>query len=523
MAEGFLPPITAVLKANILEFQEKMHVAQKEMATTGTKMSQSGKGMSQGVGIAMGVIGAAAVEVGVHSIHMADKFEEAHARLEIAVKNSHGNMEEFNHTLDNQGKKFEHLGYNNTTYQNALSMLIPAVGNTARAIDLMKTAADLAAARHMDLEKAAIMVGKAASGNTAVFKKMGIDLGLAKGGVQALHKAQDKYADALKAYAKVQDKVKAGDLTGRKAVDALKEALDKVKDAQDGVNKAQSAGKDAVDALGKKFGGSAKAQAETFAGKMKELHAKLDDVQTKIGLKLIPVLINLEEKFVALTDWYQDSAVPWLKGFGAKLDDLYEEHVFPFFHSFGEKIGDFWAQSWSPFWQKAGAALDDFGNKWMDTWKKVGAGISDANKALGDSMNMVGHGVADVFNLGDKTMSSGDKKKMWLAHDAQTGRAPGTTEKMYHDQNPGKALGGIGSYPAAGAYELLHGKEAILPLNNMPAARRIAQQAGVFSGGEGGVHVHGDIHLTVVSPDPDRAGADVHRTLTDAQFLMERG
>lgn len=57
--------------------------------------------------------------------------------------------------------------------------------------------------------------------------------------------------------------------------------------------------------LAKEFGGSARAAAETFEGKMQQLGNRLSDVQEKIGMAMIPILEQLGEAIGVLIGWFE--------------------------------------------------------------------------------------------------------------------------------------------------------------------------------------------------------------------------
>lgn len=97
------------------------------------------------------------------------------------------------------------------------------------------------------------------------------------------------------------------------------------------------------------------------------------------------------------------------------------------------------------------------------------------------------------------------------------------------------AHGGIVNFPKSGGPAILHGREAVLPLDDPARSAAILAQSGLMGTGGGGsshggaggaagggVHI-GHLELTVVSSEPEQAGEAVYATLTDAQFLSERG
>lgn len=244
MAEGFLPPLIVELKASISDFQAKMGEAKAELASlqeesagSMEQMAAVGKGAMLATAAVIGVVGAAA-------LHLADQFEQAHARLETAFKNAGANAEQFSKQLGTQEDAFAKLGISQTKYEDALGTLVGLTHDTAGSFKEMGLAADLAAFKHIGLSQAATIVAKVMDGNVGFLKRFGIEI----------------------------------QTTGNKAVDA----------------------KAGIDALTGAVGGTAQAQADTFAGHMKALWTEIDNAATKLGLALVPALDKAAGAFSAV-------------------------------------------------------------------------------------------------------------------------------------------------------------------------------------------------------------------------------
>lgn len=313
MAETFLPPVVARLAADISEFQAKMGEARGEMDATANKGSSAFQKLA-GVGkVALIATAALAIGVGVESIKMADEFEAAHARLETAVKNSGVKMESLTKTIDLQHSSFEKLGYSNDQYEAALARLTQATNDPKKALGEMGVVADLAAARHMDLEAAATLVGKVAQGNTAPLKRLGIDLGLAAGGAKATAAAHTALEKAQTAQQVAQDKlnvaVKAHGATSKQATDAQAaylKATAAVDAGQKKLTATTNAGGDAIAALGRRFDGAANDQAKTFHGQLMALEAGAKDMAITIGMWLIPKLQEVASVLMDGAHWLME-------------------------------------------------------------------------------------------------------------------------------------------------------------------------------------------------------------------------
>jgi len=167
------------------------------------------------------------------------------------------------------------------------------MGSAQKAIGLMGVAEDLAAAKGISLQDAALAVTKASEGQLRPLKQLGIDLPIATGGAL-------KTKTAYEALGKAQDKMKAtmlamhsGLLKGPAAMKAYQGAQAGLQTAQQKFNDVSSSGSSIIAALGQKLSGSAAAQADTFGGKVKAMKAELEDTGIKIGMALMPVLSNL--------------------------------------------------------------------------------------------------------------------------------------------------------------------------------------------------------------------------------------
>lgn len=232
-------------------------------------------------------LGTAAVGIGVEAVHLADVFEASHARLETAVANTGKKYEDFSKSITAADKTNEKFGLTADQTEGALARLTQGLNDPKKALDDLGLAVNIAAARHIDLETAATLVGKVASGNTTILKRYGIDLDVAKGGAIALGKAHDAVTKASEALAVAQDKAGvahqklAGDSSAvTKAQDALTAALDKAgvahgNAAQMAVNntKAQEALMAASKAMTDAQTNVAKVQADIASGHIKAADA----------------------------------------------------------------------------------------------------------------------------------------------------------------------------------------------------------------------------------------------------------
>ena len=299
-----LPPVFVELKANISEFTTAMGEARGEVASLEKQGVGSFDKLATFGKAALFGLGTAAIGVGTLSLHMADQFEQSHAKLEQALKNAGASFEDFATPIGDAQKKMEQYGFTNAQTQEALANLTTALKDPKKALDDVALAADLAKYKHIDLADAATVVARAQEGNLRALKQLGIDLPISASGaakLEAAHIALGKATDNASAYlSQHSDAVN----TASKYHDAYEKLLGKVNDAQKKVNDQSSAGEKIIKGLSDAIGGQASASAETFAGKMLALKAQSEDVAKNIGMFLIPILEKLMTAIKDVVDWF---------------------------------------------------------------------------------------------------------------------------------------------------------------------------------------------------------------------------
>jgi uncharacterized protein YukE len=452
--------------------------------------------MSSGIGkfaktaaIGLGAVGAIAIGVGVMAVEAAGHFEAAHARLTVAIKNSGKNINSYTKLLDSQRTKYEQLGYNQTEYQDALARIVTATGDVTKSTKYMGVASDLAAARGMSLMDASALVAKVVGGNTGILKRYGIQLPIVAGGALAVAKAQQKVVDAQQALAHTQEQVSKGQLKGTHASDALYKAVHKLSAAHTDLKNKQEAGTKAIDALGKKFSGSASAQAETFHGKVKAMSAAFEDVKIKLGNALMPALTT---------------AMTWLSTTGIPAAEDFATRFMRAFNRIKDNVKQ-WYQNIV---------------KWLNSVKDTITEVINAFRSVMDVGSTVAGKIGDwTANIGGvfkNVLGTGnDPRKLIAAVKASQHQMGPPAAGMPGGPTLGHARGGVGNF-GAGTLSMLHGREAIIPLGDPARARTVAQAAGL-SGGS-----NNTIYMTVVSNNPERAGDVVHSKLVREGFLNGR-
>lgn len=248
MPEGLLAgfayiEIVPELKKFAAEAKAEVTKAAKE-----TEASASKAFAGVGKAALLGIAGAAA-GIAAESIHLADGFEEAHARLEVALKNTGESFAAVEPKVDGLDKKLEKLGFSNTDVQSGFAQLQAATKNSAKTLTDMALAADIARGRHISLQAATDILTKVETGHVALLGRIGVN---------------------------------------------TKDATGKTIDQETALKR-----------LSALYGGQAQAYAGTFAGKMQTLKTEVQDLGVKIGLKLIPIIESLVSKITGAITWFE--------------------------------------------------------------------------------------------------------------------------------------------------------------------------------------------------------------------------
>ena len=159
------------------------------------------------------------------------------AKLATALNNAKQNTEANREAIDKTSKSMSDLGFETADTEQAYGNLVTSTGSVKEATSLMGMAADLARYKHESLATAATTLARGTQGSVKAFKELGITLDTTLPKNEAIAKAFDE--------------------------------------------------------LNAKIGNQAAAYADTFAGKLDVMKAKLNDVTVSVGSALLPVLTNL--------------------------------------------------------------------------------------------------------------------------------------------------------------------------------------------------------------------------------------
>ena len=307
-----LAEVAALLRLNTSEFMAKLGEAEGAMHKVakggGSSFEQAGKVS----GIAAASIASGALAVGIAAVDMAAKYDDAHVSMVASAKAAGTSFDALKPQIDATSSQMEKFGYTNAQTEEAVGSLLTSQGKAAPIMKDMGLAANIAAAKHLDLQTAIGLVEKAANGQTKPLKAMGIDLNVAAGGAIAAAKAQDGLAKAQDAMGAILAKSPDALNASSKAHAAYEVAVGKVESAQKKLSDTQSAGGQIIGALSERFSGQASAAAGTMAGKLAEMKANGEDLLQTLGQKLIPILdkvVTAIQKAVTWLEKHKDVAI----------------------------------------------------------------------------------------------------------------------------------------------------------------------------------------------------------------------
>jgi len=294
--------------------------------------------------------------------------------------------------------------------------------------DAMKaagTALDFAAAKHMDLDSAATLVGKALDGNTAILKRYGVDVATSKDAAVAFKDVMTQLGDAVsKAASEDLDGFRDMIVESGLQVQNTSGKLLSAKDLITEVGQAYQSGTIDGDAFAKivgsmgitfdqsklkagdaatvlaqlneQFGGAAQAQAGTYAGIQERLKNATSELGEKIGGMLLPALAGMTEAMIPVVDWFGkgvDSIQAWLTEVG-KMPEVQAAMavVNEAFAGFWKYLEDLWKFIQDTF----GPALQELWSAFKDLWDA----LSPISQALQELLSVFGDtGNIDLLKL----------------------------------------------------------------------------------------------------------------------------
>ena len=131
-------------------------------------------GHAKEIGPVMMGVGATVAGLGVALQTMGSKDQAAHQQLQAAVEATGHSYDQYSEQVEATIKSQEKFGTTADVTQDALRTLTQATGDPTKALDMMGTAANLAAAKHESLSTASGQLAKAVNGSAKILKEFGI-------------------------------------------------------------------------------------------------------------------------------------------------------------------------------------------------------------------------------------------------------------------------------------------------------------------------------------------------------------
>jgi hypothetical protein len=251
-------------------------------------------------------LGAAGLGAGSFLSTLASREQQGSQQLQASIAAVGKSYEDFAPQIEAAVKAGEHFGNQNATTLDALNRLTLTTHDPTEALKDLAVAQDVAAAKHVPLQKAAEIVGLVFNGSARSGKQFGLQLEQITGVQQALTKAQhdsataservktaqENYNDKLAVYqqtvkptlAQQQALYRAHEAVG-KAQDEASKAAGRLKTAQEKANDSTAAGARNVAQLARVTKGQGEAAADSFAGHMRALGARVEGTAAQIGEK----------------------------------------------------------------------------------------------------------------------------------------------------------------------------------------------------------------------------------------------
>jgi phage-related protein len=397
-----------------------------------------------------GVAGAAAAAIGEvaqglkWAVGEASEAEQAIKNLSVAVEKSGtawDSVKEGTTAALSQLQKF--TVYSDEQLAGALERLLSFGMSYEDAMKALGSAVDFAAAKHMDLEGAATIVGKAMDGNAAILKRYGINVTTAKDATAALKAATETVTASLEANKGSLDEfkdslgdmgIKVNDSAGkmRALKDIAKDLIDSLAAGKidtetygqtladlgidvETLKLSAADADDVIAALNTQFGGTAQEQAKTYAGIQERLKNATSDLGEKIGTLVLPALAGMTEAMIPIVDWLGkgiDAVQAWLTEVAkmpevkATLDAVGEawQALGQWFDSAGKTIQEVLGPSLEELWSALGEvwdALKPVFDAFKELWDAIvgSAGDFDLFKALVTSIAIQIRAVVEVIQF----------------------------------------------------------------------------------------------------------------------------
>jgi hypothetical protein len=296
--------LEAILGADTRGFDSAMNKSESRMKSVGKAAALGGLAIAGGIAVGLKKSADAAIES-----------EKAQARLNQALAGAGISQDKYGASIQANIEKTSKLAaLDDEDLSDSFAKLVRSTGDVTRATEGMNLAADIARSRNISLEAATKAVERSMIGNAAAFSRLGVQVVKSSDNLLAAKQVVEGWRDS------------SGKLT-----EAEKEKAKALFDSAKELDK-QATAAAAFDAAQRKFSGGAEEYGKTTAAAQERLGVAFENLQEKIGAKLLPVLAKLAEfmlKVLDATEKYwpkiQAAVLPTLERIGNAIRKFTED------------------------------------------------------------------------------------------------------------------------------------------------------------------------------------------------------
>jgi hypothetical protein len=288
--------LEAILGADTRGFDRGMDRSESRMKSVGKAAALGGLAIAAGIGVGLKKSADAAMEA-----------EKAQARLNQALAGAGISQDKYGASIQANIEKTSKLAaLDDEDLSDSFAKLVRATGDVTKATEGMNLAADIARSRNISLEAATKMVERASIGNAAAFSRVGIAIAKSSDNLEAAKSTIDSWRDSSGKLTEAEDQ------KAKKLLDSAK-ALDK-----------QATAAAAFDEAQRRFADGAKKYGETAAGAQERFGVAVENLQEKIGAKLLPVLAKLMEVALKVIESIERNWPKIMAVIGPVMEDVRE-------------------------------------------------------------------------------------------------------------------------------------------------------------------------------------------------------
>jgi hypothetical protein len=259
--------LEAILGADTSGFDSAMNKSEGRMKSMGKAAALGGLAIAGGIAVGLKKSADAAIES-----------EKAQARLNQALDGAGLSQDKYGAAIERNIQKTSKLAaLDDEDLSDSFAKLVRTTGDVTKATEGMNLAADIARSRNISLEAATKTVERALIGQSTAFKRVGVDVVMTKDNMEAAKATIDSWRDSSGKLTEAEE------IKGKQLMETAK-TLDK-----------QSSAMAAFEMAQKKFAGGAEEYGKTSAAAQERFGVAVENLQEKIGAKLLPILAKLME------------------------------------------------------------------------------------------------------------------------------------------------------------------------------------------------------------------------------------